>query len=70
MLPTPLYEDDGSIWSRFVPSISLRNRGETVEAPRCSLVLAIDFGTTNSSVAIWRPDKARVKIIKNKRECE
>jgi molecular chaperone DnaK (HSP70) len=29
------------------------------------IMLGIDFGTSNSSVAIWRLDKKTVKIIKD-----
>lgn len=37
---------------------------------KCSYVLGIDFGTSNSVVAIWRSDKGRVKIIKNSLEAK
>lgn len=30
-----------------------------------ALVLGIDFGTSNSCVSLWRPDKRRPKVIKN-----
>jgi molecular chaperone DnaK (HSP70) len=30
------------------------------------LVIGLDFGSSNSSVAVWRADKNRVKIIRNK----
>jgi molecular chaperone DnaK (HSP70) len=29
------------------------------------VVLGIDFGSSNSCVAVWRADKNKVKIIKN-----
>ena len=30
-----------------------------------SLVLGMDFGSSNSCVSVWRADKNRVKIIRN-----
>lgn len=29
------------------------------------VVIGVDFGTSNSCVAVWRADKNKVKIIKN-----
>ncbi len=42
-----------NIWKKTHSSV----KGPTV---------GIDFGTSNSCVAIWRPDKKRVKVIKNR----
>ena len=30
-----------------------------------SLVLGLDFGSSNSCVSVWRADKNKVKIIRN-----
>lgn len=66
MLPTPVpaVEPEPSIWSTYLPGVS---RSSNVNNASCNLVVGIDFGTSNSSIAIWRKDISRVKVIKNSR---
>lgn len=47
-----------SFWNGYVSSTHSSDEAE-------SLVLGIDFGSSNSSVAVWRADKNKVKIIRN-----
>jgi len=47
-----------SFWNGYVDNAHAFDDGE-------GLVLGIDFGSSNSCVAVWRADKNKVKIIKN-----
>jgi hypothetical protein len=47
-----------SLWTGVIPE------GGVDEADT-GLVLGLDFGSSNSSVSVWRGDKNKVKIIRN-----
>mmetsp|Transcript_26593 Transcript_26593/g.44449 ORF Transcript_26593/g.44449 Transcript_26593/m.44449 type:complete len:511 (-) Transcript_26593:352-1884(-) len=47
-----------SIWNNIVCP-------ETGASDQAGPVLGLDFGSSNSCVSIWRPDKNRVKVIRN-----
>ena len=47
-----------TFWDGYV------GRGQTLDGME-NVVLGIDFGTSNSCVAVWRADKNKVKIIRN-----
>jgi hypothetical protein len=59
-----------SIWNRFARGGEDRE-GEggqeegQEEEEEMGPVLGLDFGSSNSCIAVWRPDKDRVKIIRN-----
>lgn len=47
-----------SIWTTLL--------GDTDSGVECDgHVLGIDFGSSNSCVAVWRADKNKVKVIRN-----
>jgi hypothetical protein len=47
-----------SIWNTFGANVEFQN-----DFP--DTVIGIDFGSSNSCMAVWRADKNRVKIIRN-----
>lgn len=42
------------------------NIDNTDNTDSSNIIVGLDFGSSNSCIALWRDDKNKVKIIKNK----